>query len=80
MSDLTPISVRLSFHPYDPDRVRGLLRDVARDFGPPGRATRRWWFTVPTEADSIDPTGWIVDFFFRDKNDALMFGLKYQSR
>ena len=80
MSDSAPISIRLAFHPYDPDRVRGLLTDVRRDFGPPGRETRRWWFQVPTQVDSVDPTGWVIDFFFRDKNDALMFGLKYQAR
>lgn len=73
-------SIRLVFHPYDPDRVRGLLVDVRRDFGNPGRETRRWWFSVPAHVDNIDPSGWAIDFFFRDKNDALIFGLKYQAR
>lgn len=79
MSDSAPISIRLSFHPYDPDRVRGLLTDVRNDFGLPG-VSRRWRFWVPSETSSVDPTGWEIWFTFNDKNDALMFALKYQAR
>ena len=81
MSDTSPISIRLAFHPYDPDRVRGLLTDVRNEFGLPGRDKgRRWHFWVPSETSSVDPTGWEIWFTFADKNDALMFALKYQAR
>ena len=78
MSDpaLPTTTVRYEFVPYSYDQVRELLREIAVEFGPPG-STRRWHF-VTAQTPDTENNVWILDFHFREVNDALMFALKYQ--
>jgi len=77
MSELAPFShrVRYEFAPYTYEKARDLLREVALDFGPPGR-TRRWRFESVI-AQNIVNNDFVLDFFFQDPHDAVIFGLKY---
>ena len=67
--------VRYEFVPYSYEQIRDLLREVALDFGPPGRA-RRWQFETALTPDTVN-NNFVLDFRFQDPHDATMFGLKY---
>ena len=74
-STLPTTAVRIVFRPYSYEEVKDLLKRVVRDFGTFG-IDCRWWFETAQTPDTEDNV-WIVDFHFRDVNDALIFGLKY---
>lgn len=69
-----PISIRKRFVPYSHNEVSDLLKAMRQTFGTPG-PTRRWIFKVPL--DEHGANAWQIDFFFRDRNDSLIFCLKY---
>ena len=75
-STLPISSFRISFRPYNHEEVQELLKKAVKDFGPFG-SNRRWWFESAQTPDS-EINVWIVDFYFREANDAMIFGLKYQ--
>jgi hypothetical protein len=68
-----PHCVRVRFDPYNHDQVQDLLVRTRREF-PKWSDKRRWSYLVPTEHE---PNVWILDFNFRDIEDAIIFGLKY---
>ena len=75
-STLPISSFRISFRPYNHEEVQALLKKAVKDFGPFGLDGKRWWFeTATTPDDEINV--WIVDFYFLEANDAIIFGLKY---
>jgi hypothetical protein len=78
MSELAPFLhvVRYESTPYNYGEVQDLLKRATREFGLPGEQ-RRWYFeTVQAPIDGQNH--WIMDFRFRDAQDAVIFGLKYQ--
>ncbi len=81
MSDsaLPTTQVRIEFRPYSHREAQQLLQRVYREFGMPGldKNSRRWDFETAQTGDDENNI-WIVDFRFRDADDAIMFSLKYQ--
>jgi len=79
MSDpaLPTTVVRYEFVPYSHEQVRDLLHQVARDFGPPGHSHKRRWHFETALTPDIENNVWILDFYFREAADALMFSLKF---
>jgi hypothetical protein len=75
MSD--PVStyptVRITFDPYNHDQVQEFLVRVTQDFG---RDRGRWYYRSP-DVGTVENNVWILEFYFRDPNDAMIFGLKY---
>jgi hypothetical protein len=76
MSDSTPTfpSVRITFDPYNHDQVQDFLAQVTREFG---RDRSRWYYRSP-DIGTVKDNVWVLEFFFRDHGDALIFALKYQ--
>ena len=76
MSDpaLSFASVRITFDPYNHEQVQEFLGRVTRDLG---RDRSRWYYRSP-DIGTVENNVWILDFYFRDQNDATMFALKYQ--
>ena len=67
-------SVRITFNPYDHEQVQEFLVRVTRDLG---RDRSRWYYRSP-DIGTVENNVWVLDFYFRDHNDAMMFALKYQ--
>ena len=71
-----PYVVRYESVPYSYGEVQDVLKRATQEFGLPGEQ-RRWYFeTVHAPIDGQNH--WIMDIRFRDIQDAVMFGLKYQ--
>jgi hypothetical protein len=64
------------FQPYNYQQVADLLKRVSAWFGMPGHA-RRWFFETAHTPDT-ESNLWIIDFYFFESQDAVMFGLKFQ--
>lgn len=78
MSDPTHLfqqpPVRVVFAPYDHDDVQTMLKKVVQDFGRPGS---RWRYRSP-DIGQAENNVWMLDFYFAEPHDAIIFGLKYQ--
>jgi hypothetical protein len=70
---LRPHTVRVRFDPYSHNEAQHTVRNARRDF-PKWTDKDRWNYTVP---DIDEPNVWVLDFHFRDIEDAIIFGLKY---
>jgi len=68
-----PHHVRVTFNPYSYSQVRTLMVGIKREF-PKQSDKGRWSFVVSDEGEL---NVWILDFYFRDIKDAIIFGLKY---
>ena len=70
---LQPHRVRVTFDPYDHDEVQDFWKKIWKEFSKtkdPGR----WNYFSPS---TNKPNVWLLDFRFRDIEDAMIFGLKY---
>jgi hypothetical protein len=66
-------TVRVRFDPYSHNEAQHIIRNARRDF-PKWTDKDRWNYTV---SDIDEPNVWVLDFHFRDIEDAIIFGLKY---
>jgi len=68
-----PHRVRIEFDPYDHSVVQDFWRKFWKEF-PNKNDQYRWnWYTPSDNRPNV----WILDFRFRDIEDAIMFSLKY---
>ena len=67
-------TVRITFDPYNHEQVQEFLIRVTRDLG---RDKSQWYYRSP-DIETVEDNVWVLDFYFRDHNDAMMFALKYQ--
>ena len=69
--------VQITFDPYDYSTVQNFLQKVTNEF--PKRPDRNRWTWKPAESKDhmAIKNVWIMDFHFRDIEDAIIFGLKY---
>lgn len=67
-------TVRITFDPYNHEQVQEFLIRVTRDLG---RDKSRWYYRSP-DIGTVQDNVWVLDFYFRDRDDAMMFALKYQ--
>lgn len=68
-----PHRVLITFDPYDHDEVQDFWKKVWKEF-PDKNDPHRWNYFSPS---SHKPNVWLLDFRFRDIEDAVIFGLKY---
>jgi hypothetical protein len=68
-----PHCVRIRIDPYNYFETQKLIRSARREF-PKWTDKERWNYSVQ---DNNEPNVWILDFNFRDIEDAIVFGLKY---
>jgi hypothetical protein len=86
------IVIRKTFTPYSHKQVSEILESLRKEFGPTYGESPRWFFKVPAfdrlqdkraagynkaVADENNDNDWQLDFYIRDRNDALIFCLKY---
>ena len=69
------IVIRKNFTPYSHKQVSEILESLRKEFGPTYGESPRWFFKVP--AGEYNDNDWQLDFYIRDRNDALIFCLKY---
>ena len=72
-SVVRPHCVRVRFDPYTHKGAQNLIRTIRKEF-PKWIDKKRWSYSVP---DTDEQNVWILDFYFRDIEDAIVFGLKY---
>ena len=65
--------VRVEFDPYDHDQVQDFWSKIREEF-PTKNDIYRCSYSCPSSHKS---NVWILDFRFRDIEDAIIFGLKY---
>ena len=68
------VCVTKTWAPYIHTKVNQELRNLVVEFGPPGRKLK--WFFQSTHPQPAGPN-LSIDFYFRYKGDAILFGLKY---
>ena len=68
-----PHYVRVTFDPYDHDQVQDFWSKIRKEFSTKDDVYR-WSYSCPSSHKS---NVWILDFRFRDIEDAIIFGLKY---
>ena len=68
-----PHYVRVTFDPYDHDVVQNFWSKIRKEFSTKNDIYR-WSYFCP---NSHKPNVWLLDFHFRDIEDAIIFGLKY---
>lgn len=64
--------VEREYREYDPHAWMRLIASVNDDFG---RSGKRWQWIMNNEKSVGN--AWVVDFYFLDPHDAIMFQLKY---
>lgn len=67
-----PHRVRVRFDPHL-HLMQDFLVKIRREF-PKWEDKKRWSYLVP---EDTEPNVWLLDFHFRDIEDAIIFGLKY---
>jgi hypothetical protein len=68
-----PHHVRIEFDPYNHDQVQDFWSKIREEFSTKND-TYRWSYTCPS---SPKPNVWLLNFYFRDIEDAIIFGIKY---
>ena len=70
-------TVRVTFDPYSHSEVQKFLSVCRKEF-PKLVDSERWtWSPVPSSNPIADKNIWVLEFLFRDIEDAMMFSLKY---
>ena len=69
-------TVRVTIAPYSHAEVRDLLSAARKEFS---KTTdpKRWAWAPVIQEPQPDKNIWVIDFSFRDIEDAVIFGLKY---
>jgi uncharacterized protein YijF (DUF1287 family) len=71
------IKILKKYSPYDAEGIKDLHMKMQREFGTYGRS---WGFKSPALDDPLiynDTNAWVLEYWFRDHNTALIFSLKY---